>query len=538
MSQDLLIHGLFEHQAQRTPDAVAVVYEQRSLTYAELNGRANQLARYLRARGIGPNHLVALCLERSVEMVVGIIGILKAGAAYVPLDPSYPSERLAHMLDDAAPRVVLTQDKLANSPLLTSASSVALDSQWHEIAGQSSDNLEPHARSTARDLAYVIYTSGSTGTPKGVMVEHGNVLNLWRALSSACGPAAPGRRVGLNASLTFDASVQQWVQLLSGCALFVIPQQLRLHPRMLLNFVDRHRIEMIDCTPSQLKAWLAAGLLQKYGSTLRTVLVGGEAIDAALWGRLVRSPDVAFYNVYGPTECTVDSTFARLSDASTEPHIGRPLENTRVYLLDDSLSPVTLGESGEIYIGGAGVARGYMNRPALTAERFIADPFSQDPRERLYKTGDLGRWRPDGNIEYLGRGDQQVKIRGCRIELGEIEAQLLRHARVRQAAVIAQENGLGEKRLIAHVVADASPGSGTTLRGEELRAHLQAALPEYMVPSAFVVLDRLPLTPSGKLDRRALQATNPSVGTSQGPVGDTTHEQPDHGKPASRRIHL
>lgn len=504
-SQDRLIHGLFEDQVERAPDVVAVVYEQRSLTYAELNGKANQLARYLRARGIGPNQLVALCIERGVEMIVGILGVLKAGAAYVPLDPSYPAERLAHMLNDAAPSIVLTQEKIANSALLRSASSVALDSQWNEIAEYDSGNLQPHG-TTARDLAYVIYTSGSTGTPKGVMVEHGNVVNLWRALERACGTSA-GRRVGINASLTFDASVQQWIQLLSGCTLLVIPQQLRMHPRLLLSFVDRNRMEWIDCTPSQLKAWIAAGFLQKHGRTLRTVLVGGEAIDSALWSSLARSSDVAFHNVYGPTECTVDSTIARLRDTSAAPHIGSALENSQISILDADFRPVPAGVSGEIYIGGAGVARGYLHRPALTAERFIADPFSHDPRRRIYKTGDLGRWQADGSIEYLGRGDQQVKIHGCRIELGEIEAQLMRHAQVRQTAVIAQENGLGEKRLIAYVVPDEPPATDAAPSSEGLRAHLKAVLPDYMLPSAFVILETLPLTPSGKLDRRALQAT-------------------------------
>lgn len=502
-----LIHELFEAQVRRTPDELAVVCQQQSFTYAELNRRANQLARYLRERDLEPNRLVALCMERGLEMIVGILGILKAGAAYVPLDPSYPPERLAHMLDDAAPRMVLTQDKLASGALLNRTSSVALDGQWHEIAQCDDSDLPPSGReTTARDLAYVIYTSGSTGTPKGVMIEHGSVINLWRALAHACRPPAVCRGVGLNASLTFDASVQQWVQLLSGCTLFVIPQELRLHPRMLLDFVDRHRIEAIDCTPSQIKGWISVGFGRTRGRSLRMVLVGGEAIDVTLWRDLAQRSEVAVYNVYGPTECTVDSTIAAVNDPDSVPHIGRPLQNVRAYILDMYFRPVASGETGELYLGGAGIARGYLNRPALTAERFIADPFSDDPGERLYKTGDLCRWQADGNIEYLGRGDHQVKIRGCRIELGEIEAQLLQHAQVRQTAVIAQENGLGEHRLIAYVVPDRALVNGSGPSSEGLRAHLKAVLPDYMVPSAFVMVDNLPLTPSGKLDRRALQA--------------------------------
>lgn len=496
-----VIHQVFEEQVERTPDAVAVVYETESMTYRALNHQANQLARYLVAHGIGPDRLVGLCVERGIEMIVGLLGILKAGGAYVPLDASYPPERLEYMLKDSAPSILLTQQRLLPRLPSTAATVVALDSGWEQIAAQAIDNVDAHSLGLRSDhLAYVIYTSGSTGKPKGVMIEHANVLNLWSGLQPFYGEA---RRVAVNASFNFDASVQQFMQLLSGRTVHVIPEDLRRDIPMLIEHLHEQRIAGIDCTPSQLKAWLAEGLLEDHHHCVRTVLVGGEAIDTELWADLAARSDTDFFNVYGPTECTVDVTAAHLNADTTTSHIGRPMPNRRVYILDHHGEPVPIGVSGEIFIGGWGVGRGYLNRAELTAERFIADPFVEHRLARMYKTGDIGRWRADGSIEYLGRNDDQVKIRGYRIELGEVEAQLASHEHVRQAVVMARADANGDKRLVAYLV----PREGAViLSADALRAHMKEVLPEYMVPSAFVALQSLPLTPSGKLDRRALPA--------------------------------
>jgi amino acid adenylation domain-containing protein len=510
--REKLIHELFEGQVQGTPDAVAVVYDSHSLTYAQLNAKANQLAWYLRERQIGPDQLVGICVERGLEMVTGLLGISKAGGAYVPLDPSYPPERLQYILSDAAPKVVLTQGHLRQHLPTNDAEVIALDEQWSQIARQSCNNLDVRALGlSSHHLAYVIYTSGSTGQPKGVMIEHRHVLNLWQGLESPYRQSAC-ERVALNASLNFDASVQQLIQLLSGRTLFVIPEKYRRAPPALLRFFSENQIHAVDCTPSQLKTWISAGLREADECSLRLVLVGGEPIDSELWDSLAKYVGTDFYNVYGPTECTVDSTIALLKSDTTEPHIGHPMENRRIYLLDHHHRPAPIGVTGEIYIGGAGVARGYLNRPELTAERFIKDPFSTDPGARLYKTGDLGRWRADGNIEYLGRNDDQVKIRGYRIELGEIEAQLLQHPQAKEAVVLARKDVLGEKRLVAYVVWRDPSTTGNALGVDALRAHLKLVLPDYMLPSAFVVLESLPLTANGKLDRRALPAPQSTPG--------------------------
>jgi amino acid adenylation domain-containing protein len=503
--RERLIHELFEEQVERTPDAVAVVYEDQSLTYSQLNARANQLARYLRHLGIGADQLVGLCLERSLEMVVGLLGILKAGGAYVPLDPVYPVERIARMLDDASPRVVLTNEEARGVLASTAAEIIALDTSWHDIGQGPSGNLDAHAPALRSSrLAYVIYTSGSTGIPNGVMVDHRNVISLWQGLETAYRDSRTCQRIALNASFNFDASVQQIVQLLSGRTVFVIPQRHRRDPSLLLAFLQANAIEGVDCTPSQLKSWITAGLLTANTCQLRVVLVGGEPIDAELWSRLARCTDIAFYNVYGPTECTVDSTAADMAGDTTSPHIGHPMENRRVYILDHRRGPAAVGVTGEVYIGGAGVARGYLGRPCLTAERFVPDPFSIDAGARMYRTGDLGQWRADGSIEYLGRNDHQVKIRGFRIELGDIEAQIARHSQVKETVVLARQDGSSDKRLVAYVVPKEFGAEVPST--EALRKHVKEVLPEYMVPSAVVLLERLPLTANGKIDRRALPA--------------------------------
>jgi amino acid adenylation domain-containing protein/thioester reductase-like protein len=512
-----LIHRLFEEQVKRTPTAVAIVHEGVSLTFAELNSRSNQLARYLIAAGVGPDQLVGICTERSLEMIVGMMGILKAGGAYVPLDPSYPPERLAHMITDAVPRAVLTHHHLNGWLSATSARLIALDTDWSAIGEQDDGNLEHSAELRAHHLAYVIYTSGSTGLPKGVMVEHRHVLNLWLSLEKMYGGLQKCSRIGWNASFNFDASVQQFVQLISGRTIFIIPQEIRRDIPLLLTFIEDNGIQGIDCTPSQLRAWMSAGLSDTGSQPLRTVLVGGEAVDLELWARMASTKHTQFINVYGPTECTVDSTAAYINGDGSSPHIGRPMQNRRVYILDARLNPAPIGVRGEIYIAGAGVARGYLNRPELTEDRFVQDPFEGG---RMYRTGDLGAWRASGTIDYLGRNDHQVKIRGLRIELGEIEAQLLRHEQVKEAVVIAQDDSSGEARLIAYVMLCDSSVLHAATAVDSLRAHLRRILPEQVIPAAFVSMSSWPLTPSGKLNRAALPAPQAEA------YASTIHEPP------------
>jgi len=511
-----LVHELFERQANNTPDALAAVYEETSLSYAELNARANQLAHFLRARGVGHDTRVAICIERGVEVLVALLGVLKCGGAYVPLDPGYPRERLQYLIDDAAPEVVLTQQKLLGMLFAANARAVALDRDSSLIAAHPVTNPDRGTVERRPDqLAYVIYTSGSTGTPKGVMVEHRGVVNLWRGLEvmrQGC-----TSRAALNSPFSFDASVQQIVHLLSGRTLHIVPQQVRMDAALMLSFLREHRIEEIECTPPQLESWRDAGLIEDPSLSLHRVFVGGEAIPTQLWSHLSSRHRVEFVNVYGPTECSVVATAGWVKSA--EPHIGGPIANTRIYILDARRQAVPIGVIGEIYIAGAGVARGYLNRAEATAERFVMDPFCSDKQERMYRTGDRGRWREDGTIEYSGRGDDQIKIRGFRIEPGEIESQLLRHERVKAAAVIAREDVPGQKYLVAYVV--------WQQRGEidrdGLREHLRALLPEYMVPSAYVSLEQLPRNSNGKLDRHALPAPDAHANSShiyEPPRGD------------------
>jgi amino acid adenylation domain-containing protein len=509
-AQARLLHELFEEQVERTPNAVALKYGHQSVTYAELNRKANRLARYLRALGVGPDQLVGICLERSIEMLVCVLAVWKAGGAYLPLNVSHPTERTIAILEDAQAPVVLTESRFNSAALSRVARVAALDEEWCEIAGLESTNLDSCLVSvTPEHLAYVMYTSGSTGKPNGVMIAHRNVASYWPVVCSLYRYPLESVRIALNAPFTFDVSLQQFILLLSGCTLYVIPEHVRHDARELLRFVDQHQIEAIDCTPSQLNIWISAGLLESAGYHLRTVIVGGEAMDAALWARLTRHRDVDFYNVYGPTECTVFCTTASLRDeTAAEPHIGRPTENAYIHILDEQLHPVGVGVTGEICIGGKGVARGYLNRPELNAARFITDPVSQDVQARIYKTGDLGRWRTDGTIEYCGRNDHQIKLRGFRIEPGEIEARIRHHSQIADAVVIAREDSSGDRRLVAYVTPRA--GSEPSSIGiDDLRASLKAELPDYMLPNAFVVLTTLPLTANGKLDRQALPAPEP-----------------------------
>ncbi|MFN4922540.1 non-ribosomal peptide synthetase, partial [Bradyrhizobium sp.] len=495
--QDTCVHELFEAQAERTPAAVAVVHEERHLSYAELNTQANRLAHHLRGLGVRPDDRVAICIERSPEMIVGLLAILKAGGAYVPLDPAYPSERLAFMVRDSAPVALLVGGgalSVAGAVLAENGVPV-LDigvdaAQWADAPAHDPERSEVGL--AASHLAYVIYTSGSTGQPKGVMVEHCGLANLVHWHCAAFNLQAETRS-SLVAGSGFDAATwETWPPLCCGGTLAVPRPKIARDPEALLAWWQTQPLD-VSFLPTPI-----AEFAFSQGATnphLRFLLTGGD--------RLRKCPkDLPFslVNNYGPTETTVVATSGLLDPAGEVLHIGRPIANTRIYILDEHGEPVPIGVAGELYIGGAGVARGYLNRPELTAERFVEDRFSGEAGARLYRTGDLGRWLGDGTIAYLGRNDFQVKIRGFRIELGEIEARLSEHAGVRDVAVIAREDGPGDKRLVAYYVSDAA------IVAEELRGHLAARLPDYMVPPAYVHLERLPLTPNGKLDRKALPA--------------------------------
>ncbi|HEY0738442.1 MAG TPA: amino acid adenylation domain-containing protein [Herpetosiphonaceae bacterium] len=488
---DRSLHQLFAEQTARTPDACAVIYEtgtreRVALSYTELDERANRLANFLLERGVAQRAsaetAVALCVERSVEMIVGVLGIWKAGAAYLPLDPSYPAERLQFVLGDAQAPILLTQQHLRDrfsAESLRSTHVICLDSDWPAIAGASAEQPAPQV--SADNAAYVIYTSGSTGTPKGVVVQHRSVVNLLAGLDRAIyGEAATPLRVSMNGPLVFDTSVKQMVQLLRGHTLVIVPEELRLDPPALSAFLQEQQVDVFDCTPSLLKPLLEADQLGAYPARF---LIGGEAIGEALWQTLAQIEDHQFYNLYGPTECTVDATISRI-DGST-PTIGRPIANVEVYLLDREQQLVPFGLPGEICIGGAGVARGYLNRPDLIAEKFIPDPFGETSGARLYRTGDLGRYRADGAIEYGGRIDDQVKLRGFRVELGEIESVLTQHPAVQDAAVILRSEE--SQRLIAYVVPDAQ--SAFTVR-QLLRLEREGRIARdaiYELPNAMVV---------------------------------------------------
>ena len=492
---DKCIHQLFEEQVERSPDAVAVVFEEEQLTYRELNSRANQLAHYLRSLGVGSEVLVGICVERSLEMVVGILGVLKAGGAYVPIDPAYPGERIAYMLDDSRLPVLLTQQKLVASLPKHQARVVCLDADWEAISTES--ELPPITDVTPENLAYVIYTSGSTGKPKGVLIPHSGLLNLVFWHQRAFSITSSDRATQL-AGTAFDASVWEvWPTLASGASIYLIEPEILLSPEKLRDWLLTKQIT-ITFIPTPVAEKLLSVQWPSDGA-LQIMLTGGDKLHQ------YPSASIPFkvVNNYGPTENTVVTTSGLvLCDGTdnTSPHIGRPIDNTQVYILDRYLQPVPIGVPGELHIASVSLARGYLNRPDLTQEKFIPHPFSDEPGDRLYKTGDKARYLPDGNIEYLGRIDNQVKIRGFRIELGEIEAVFRQHPGVRETVVIARVDIAGDKQLVAYIV----PYQEPVPTNSDLRRFLKEQLPDYMVPSAFVTLESLPLTPNGKVDRRAL----------------------------------
>jgi len=487
---DECIHELFERQVERTPEAIAVEFENQQFTYRELNERANQLAHYLRKFDVGPEELVGVCVERSVEMVIGILGILKAGGAYVPLDPSYPNERLDYMLKDAQVRALLTQQKYLSS--VSHPSVVSLDGDWYKIASQSTNNLENGT--TSKDIAYVIYTSGSTGQPKGVAIEHRNAVAFLSWAHSVFNREDLSG-VLASTSICFDLSVFEiFAPLTCGGSVVLAENALAL-----ATISPPTKVSLLNTVPSAMRELLR---LEAIPRSVHIINLAGEALRSDLVQRIYESTSVrTLYDLYGPTECTTYSTYVRRTVDGPQT-IGRPIANTQIYILDQWLQPVPIGVVGEIYIGGAGVARGYLNRPDLTAERFISHSFGGETDTRLYKTGDLARYLADGNIELTGRSDDQVKIRGYRIELGEIESVLKQHPGIEEAVVVAHEDEPGDRRLVAYCVAT----KGYVLNPDDAKRLLRTKLPEYMIPAAWVILPSLQRLPNGKLDRVSLPA--------------------------------
>jgi amino acid adenylation domain-containing protein len=499
----LTVHEMFEAQARRTPHAPAVVQEGVTLTYAELNAHANRLAHHLRSLGVGPDTRVAVCMERSPQMLVGLMAVLKAGGAYVPMDPAYPLERLRYMLEDAAPAVVLSHGDLARRSAAAGVPVLDLSADECPWDALPETNLSSEGAAGPGDVAYVIYTSGSTGRPKGVLVEHRGVVNMltWaQEMWSLGAHEAVMQRI----SFSFDVSVRELFWPLTAGARVVMPaRDGQNDPDHLVDLLAEQGVGTIHLVPSLLQVLLEHPRLDEC-TRLTRVMCGGEVLRPALLKRFrERLPNATLHHMYGPTESTVAVT-ARGCTAGDEAReripLGRPMANTRIYLLDEAGQPVPVGAKGELHVAGVQVARGYLNRPDLTAEKFVADPFSGDAEARMYRTGDLARWLPDGTLEFLGRDDGQVKVRGYRIELAEIEARLAAHPEVREAVVMAREDVPGDTRLAAYFA------GAPDLHAEELRAYLAAALPEYMVPAAYVKVDAFPLTPNGKVDRAVLPA--------------------------------
>jgi amino acid adenylation domain-containing protein len=492
---DRCVHEIFADRVEAAPAAVALVCGERRWTYGELNSRANQLAHYLQRLGVGPESLVGVCMERSAEMVVALLAILKAGGAYIPLDPTYPPERLNLMLEDSRARVLFLRGELPDGFRIPECvTTISLDDDARSPAAPST---EPPMSCDPQNAAYVLYTSGSTGRPKGVVVTHRNFVNLLCSVQREPGLTMDDSLLATT-TLSFDISgLELFLPLISGAKLIVGASRLSLDIYSLIRQIGTQDITVLQATPTLWRLLIEAGWT---GSSNLKVLSGGEALPSDLAERLAeRSSSV--WNMYGPTETTIWScTFEVTTQAGAIVPIGRPIANTRVYILDDQMQPMAMEEPGELYIGGAGLARGYLNRPDLTSERFVPDPFGAEPGQRLYRTGDIVRMRRDGCLEFLGRNDQQVKIRGHRIELCEIEGALRGHSGIEEAIVVIREEPAGNKRLIAYLVLSESVKPNV----QDLRGFLRHKLPDYMVPSAFVELNALPQTPNGKVDRHAL----------------------------------
>jgi len=492
--KDQCVHQLFEAQAKRTPDAVAVVYEDEQLTYHELNHRANQLARYLQTQGVGPEILVGLCVERSLEMIIGLLGILKAGGAYVPLDPAYPTERLAFMLKDTQASLLLTQHRLVKDPLETDTAVTCLDTDWKTIDKEPTRNLD--TKMGPDNLAYVIHTSGSTGQPKGVQIHHRGLTNFLSSMHHRPGLTGQDTLLAIT-TLSFDiAALELYLPLIVGARVVVVSREVASDGNMLLETLTNSGATVIQATPATWRLLIEAGWK---GSPQLKILCGGEPLPQELANQLLERGNT-LWNLYGPTETTIWSTIKQIQPEQEKISIGRPIANTQIYILDAYLQSVPIGVPGELHIGGDGLARGYFNQLELTEEKFIPNPFSSNPKSRLYRTGDLARYLAQGNIEHLGRIDYQVKIRGFRIELGEVETVLDQHPMVQASVVVSRKDRTGDKRLVTYIVS--KQGEAPTV--SNLRDFLKKKLPDYMLPSNFVMLDSLPLTPNGKVDRKAL----------------------------------
>jgi amino acid adenylation domain-containing protein len=501
------VHRMIEAQAKHALDRVAVSAGTETLTYADLNARANRLAHHLRKLGVGPEVMVGLCVERGPGMIVGMLGILKAGGAYVPLDPGFPASRLAFMIHDARVPVLVTESSCIERLDGHEAKLVRLDDDAAVIDAQSGDDLPSGA--TADNLAYVIYTSGSTGKPKGVMISHRALTNFLLTMAKQPGLTASDVLLAVT-TLSFDiAALELLLPLTIGARVEIAGRDVTTDGVRLAERLKSCGATVLQATPASWRLLLESGWK---GDAELTILCGGEALTRDLADRLVACGK-SVWNLYGPTETTVWSTVAAVEAGAGSVPIGRPVANTRAYVLDAKFRPVPVGVAGELYLGGLGLARGYHDRPELTAERFLADPHAKEPGARMYRTGDLARYRPDGVLECLGRVDNQVKIRGFRIELGEIEAALTAHPSIVAAAVAARDESTGEKRLVGYLVS-----RGATATEAELRNWLRDRLPEYMIPSAFVNLDALPLTPNGKVDRNALPDPDPLTVGSSGPI--------------------
>ena len=482
--------GFIEETSRRTPAKTAVGVGPNELTYGELNGKANQVGRYLRKLGVGAEDLVGVLMERSLEMMVGMVGILKSGGAYVPLDPNYPQERLKYMVEDAGLKVILTQEKLKGLLPEGKARVVQIDGEWSEISKESNEN--PEKKSGSGNLAYVIYTSGSTGRPKGVAIEHGSAVALVYWAREEYGEEELSG-VLASTSICFDLSVFEiFVPLSCGGKVILVENALGI-----LEDSRRGEVKLINTVPSAMRELLKLGGIPE---SVRTVNLAGEPLTSEMVEEIYKLGTVKrVVDLYGPSEDTTYSTYQerRVGEKAT---IGRPIANSQVYILDKHQQPVPIGVAGEIYIGGAGLARGYLKRPELTVDRFVPDGFGRERGSRLYRTGDLGRYLPDGRIEYLGRMDHQVKLRGYRIELGEIETVLGQNEGVAEATVMVREDVAGDKRLVGYVVSK----KDKEVKVSELRSYMKTKLPEYMVPGTVMLLEEMPLTLNGKIDRKRL----------------------------------
>ncbi|MCU7492539.1 MAG: amino acid adenylation domain-containing protein [Ignavibacteria bacterium] len=517
-------HHMFELQAAKTPKRTAVVFENNRLTFGELNRRANRLAHILISRGVGPESLVCLFMERSVDIMVAIFAILKAGGAYLPLDINSPIQRIRMILDDVKDPIILTQKSLKGRLENEEANLLCIDEIDEDP--DEADYSNPAPKASPQNLAYVIYTSGSTGRPKGAMITHRSIVNLVHALEKniylkaldlrienkiMSGVMNPGRRAKkplklmMNSSLIFDASIQQMILITKGHCIYILPDEIRRDGRAFVSYIRKHRIDVLDCVPSQLTMLLESGLLEENKYCPFLILPGGEAISSNVWKELAKARKTEIFNMYGPTETTVEVTAAHVNRSESQPLIGRPLNNVRLYVLDQYFNPQPIGVTGELFIAGECLGRGYLNRPEITAEKFIPDPFANTPGERIYRTGDLVRFTHTGDLEYMGRTDTQVKIRGFRIELGEIESAINELPGVKESLVIVREDAINDRRLTAYLI----PKNKEVFSPESIKQMLRGKLPEYMIPSYLITLDEFPLMPSGKIDKKMLPAPKP-----------------------------